>query len=1752
MADLARTHPVLLGPVRLETRFTATELLVRIFPDEWSVDNLEPLPTSAELGALAAYWTAVWRSAGDREGDLAAWQELTGRVQQGRAAHLLRSYAPANPSDKPSGLRAGTTVLVITTAQALPAEDRRPTVAYWSAVWKARGDREELRAADTALLAAVGPGRAAAIRSRRPAGVDATPLASANEPAVVVAFLVLPRPDEGATSPRSWTRAAEAVLLPDRFRVFGYRDGRLVCEATGADIAGPLAVSPDPSTHADEQLRVNESTGALRVPPALLWMTDFDAAVAAGMGVRIPLDDTIRRGLHRLVVLGLRERDTPERSAGAFAELITHQVRSPAGFSLLPQGTATNNTERAPAGRAPRREAEAALRTAYGFTAGAAPGDWTTKTDGQWFAELLGIDPATLTAVPHADRTDLRDARAANTALWPATWGSHLRTTLHPTLSERTVAQTREFFLRYVSGRGPLPVVKIGRQPYGILVTTASGRLVWPPSHTHRAGLHKLLTEAAADWDRATEKVARLGTGAADAHRQLLDILALHPSSAEFHQRYAQSVDDVFNRENLDDRGHLVVSALERLRMADPIKALLTRLGAGRTDPDLLGRLFLDGQNPLLGPLVDDRPPSETSPVRPYTTAPGRNYLQWLAEHAGTDLEAVRQETGFAGDARPAALLYLVLRHAVLLAWVETGRRLALARGLAAPSPADPPFVHIADDPARPEVPLPSESRFRQLYAPAREITGNDEPLHRFIRQALADGDPATAELAEQVEALKLLAVLPTARLERVFTEHLDCASYRLDAWRLGLATEKLMELRYGADGAGPPRPGLHLGAYGWLEDISPRTDPPAEVSVPEQLRPLFGASLPHDPRNGGWIHAPSPAQAVTAAVLRAGYLANGAREDSDAFAVNLSSGRVRVALSLLDGLRQGQSLGAMLGRRFERGLHEGHPDVQLDRFIQPLRGAFPLRAGRLSAGSSPPDEVRLVEAGNVVDGLELVRRATREGLTTYPYGAAGLPTDVSDPQRRAMDAEVRGLLDIHDALADLAVAESTHQTLLGNSERAAATLDAYAKDGFPPEPEVVRTPRSGTTLTHRMAIQFTPGLGPDHGAGAAGHNGPRARAEPAVNEWLAGLLPDAQDVAALVTWTDPVTAEPRSRVVTQAALGLQPIELLWALRPAGEASMSDLDDRITGEVLGSAPPRPDARPVIHYTRRVPGKISFFELSPLVGALRTLLTTSRPLRSTDLVPGAGTAPVDRTADEAVALARVRPAKVLESLIALRDDARAFRSGLEALFPPGTAEPRRAEILRRIDEFLGGYASLAAAAGRFGLLRSGWAELAEWRRGVFTEVLAVVAATAARMGRALDGADALLARYDELPAATPDEERFRLLREAERLLSTVPADPRPQRPDLMRALLVSRRREFADRLDALGAVRRTARTTLSGLLAEVSALLPIGAFDPAGLDLAPYGDRVVQRCRELLARTGGLLKDVEERVGAAEAGLGVYDAAVTGPDRVEAGLDTLKALLGEDVLAVPEFTPPEALARDWRAAVRDSDKLIAHLRTDPPAPRTFPVEDWLHGMARIREKPRLWEKAVVLADALLGYGGLTVTREEPRLVPVQFPYRADDYWLAMDFPEDPVRRRRQSTEDRVLFTAHYAAPSAQPLPGVPEACGLLLDEWTEVVPSGQETTGIAVHYDGPDSEPPQAMLLVAPPRPDGAWTTDDLLAAIFETFDLARARAVEPVHLEDTAYAQLLPATVMSATRKPITVSTDLALGNLRWKATAHD
>ena len=97
-------------------------------------------------------------------------------------------------------------------------------------------------------------------------------------------------------------------------------------------------------------------------------------------------------------------------------------------------------------------------------------------------------------------------------------------------------------------------------------------------------------------------------------------------------------------------------------------------------------------------------------------------------------------------------------------------------------------------------------------------------------------------------------------------------------------------------------------------------------------------------------------------------------------------------------------------------------------------------------------------------------------------------------------------------------------------------------------------------------------------------------------------------------------------------------------------------------------------------------------------------------------------------------------------------------------------------------------------------------------------------------------------------------------------------------------------------------------------------------------------------------------------------------------------------------------------------------------------------------------------------------------------------------------------------------------------------GLLVDEWTEVVPRGAETAGLAFRYDLPDAMAPQAVLVAVPPDPATPWTVGALNRVLLETLDLAHLRATGPESVD--AVGHYLPATMLAFNVDGDAVSTD--------------
>jgi hypothetical protein len=577
---------------------------------------------------------------------------------------------------------------------------------------------------------------------------------------------------------------------------------------------------------------------------------------------------------------------------------------------------------------------------------------------------------------------------------------------------------------------------------------------------------------------------------------------------------------------------------------------------------------------------------------------------------------------------------------------------------------------------------------------------------------------------------------------------------------------------------------------------------------------------------------------------------------------------------------------------------------------------------------------------------------------------------------------------------------------------------------------------------------------------------------------------------------------------VTQEQLGLHPIDLVHQLEANQSQALGAVDDRILRRLYALHGPRLD-RPIrIRHTDRVAGRVTWFELEALRRSLRVVIA-SRPLQPADLMRGN-----DARRDEQAGLSLPR-SRV--------DAARADLDG--ALVPALDALAATLAGAGTIDAALDAFAATVGQLAAYRLPQTGTGFVYEWRTTAYESITRKIAERLAVWADRLADFDARITAYDALPAATAEDQRMPLLRAAEMLVRAQATLPPPATAAGYRAALDGARAAFAAKMTALQGVVDGPRTTLTSLLNDARAELPLAAFDPDDvkfpLEFVEADDDIARfrtQMRELVAL---LKKDVVDRIARVDARLAGYDAA-SATDRVRRLQDAAKIMFGDDFQLVPQIVVPapalDELANAWQHST--SGALTQHLTAGG---RDFPVDDWLHGVARVREKMHHWENVVLLGDAL----GVAQHRD---LTPLQLPFASSDPWLALEIPD-----AHQITADRLLYTSHFAEAFDRARP----MCGLVLDEWVEVIPQTQETTGIAFQYDRPSCESPQAWLLALPAVRNGAWSWDELLGAVTDALESAKRRAIEPVHIDSTAYSWFLPATVSAYTFPEISISNNL-------------
>jgi len=1561
-------------------------------------------------------------------------------------------------------------------------------------------------AAWRALVGGYGPERAAwIVKETEPTNLNANPAPETSDDLIFPALVL---------KPASWTDSPKSHVMPDRFVVRLYTDDDNYREVIGNSIPDPLILGISPEDDPDTTFL--QEDGEIAFPNHTKWLSNFDEATNVGMGLKIALQANEETHLKRILVLGLKLSADKTQATTLFEELIENHHYTTGGFSLIKQGTPTNNTEDVKSGY---ERIGSDAKTSYNIEQDGPlytpVSDLLEKSDGQWFADMLGVDDSIIQNIGHADGTDICEAIAMNQALWPATMGYFLKQMMHPHVSASERLRARNFFNEFVSGRGKIPAFKIGNQPYGIIPSTAFTRWTYPSSNDD---LIKFYTRLNANfiqpmnysWElMANEYVKGIDTGTQESAPSglFMNILTLHASSVEFNQRYANGTFKMWNiwrfmNEAPTNQNITIPNDFPKLE-GQEIAHFLTEYNSHlatsmASAPKIFELNFLENDRTLNGPVIDGfeaLPYSESRGLLPFPNTEW-NYIHWLIDETSTISKIRAEEFDNIPDVEidqnpPNALLYLLLRHAYLQQYLNTSTSILVDANeadseapyeielqyLRAPgnlTEEQESFIYnsvseelthgkrvelheqaVSEFSNEPETPRSTiRAREEQLFSGAQtqlqtdidtEVNARktayyaDQDKWNYVldnfpgivtgltMEEYIDGQHAisalnVADLTEFKNSLDKIKDLPTARLERAFAEHVDLCSHRLDAWMIGLVNQRL-ETQQSAE------KGLYLGSFGMLENLSPSTTLPGvhvievdenglEVSTSSEVSDDFvyigntsGADLERDADNGkvrviarvnsdnlGYVHTPSVNHAVAAAILRAGYLSHqNSSSTDDAFAVNLTSRRVRRALYYLEGIRNGQTLPALMGYRFERELHDisSNINVNLDQYIYNIRLAYPLVPSRSITDDPNIEAQETTEAKNVVDAVAL--------MNAYENDPDVLLTIITDtPDRTAVNEVIDLMMNDMDAIADLLLSESVYQMAKGNIERSGAVLKALGEGNPIQEPEIVRTPRQGHALTNRFGIQFDSALSsPTIWTSANGTA--RSIGEPGLNGWLSTQLPDPENVIFKVTVNDVpfINLDPGQtpRDLQLDDLNIEPIDFVHFIGDQGQAEdAAELSSRIinyTKTYLSLT----DADEIkiqylISSDDLTGSKLSLLQVLPLVKSLKNLIGNSRPMLVEDyllpaeaLVNAAGDAEFDGLDITAIQTQ-------LKQTTGHGTDV-SFADSLKLLVSNLTTDIDAAKLIP--DE-----ATLATSQSTFESIRD----------------------------------SLLLAANFGIPSAVP---------------TTV---------DDITTL---------DGRDSFVASANIVKSTLANKKSLADAIL-----DDLGSN--------VKEINKNLEKAGQII-------------------------------------FGRNFKVYPDF---ELLNTITINSTRANSSLLNGAGS---IPNEMAIEEWMQSAAKVRSKLTNYQKVRLFSDALqkTATNHLSVT---------QLPYRSDDdRWLGSEISD--TYSPAGDTLSLVLELPQNNDSDAL-------QAGMIIDEWVETIPDKNVQTGVAMNYDQPNTEAPNSLIMAVTPEATGAWEWDDLMDTLNETLSLAKKRAVEPDHIKNSIWGQALPALIAAISSNDTTPSLDFS------------
>lgn len=930
-------------------------------------------------------------------------------------------------------------------------------------------------------------------------------------------------------------------------------------------------------------------------------------------------------------------------------------------------------------------------------------------------------------------------------------------------------------------------------------------------------------------------------------------------------------------------------------------------------------------------------------------------------------------------------------------------------------------------------------------------------------------GGPASPEVPGGLnllaEAAALLKRVHPDKLEILVLETLDLFSHRLDAWLTGLANSILEECQR-QNKQSPP-----IGMYGWLEK-------PGAIEA-RRVEPQY-------------IQAPSVKQATTAAILRNASIHNGTDDNGGAFQINLSSEQVRKGTWYMEGLRQGHLPGELLGYRLERLIHEESkkPNSQIhETDVFELRDQFPLTIQETKDLSG-----QSTAALTIIDGEKFLNA----------------------PNTPARFAQLKAELNrIKDAAADIALCEVIDAN--DNVARQGGWMDFLDGDGLPPREEFIRTQRTGDVHGTKL---FLPLPSPAGLQADATETNPRVIAEPALARFCEMLMPDfgMKEVVVDVKKVDGTQTRPITFMLRE--LKMQPIDLVLG-------GFEELKLRTRYHLLSCW----RANDPSHVTSSSPCNIlgpfpDFEESDELLNEVGIELV--RPATA---------------ADKLSAFTYVEKARLIRQLIHQNQT----KSGFGSVAPEDLPLLKQEEV-QKVD-VIAGFESLVKRARRL-------------RDQLIQLISSTITATSTLKRRhvawrVLRDCQALVRSIEG--AEVSGETMQKLQVKVSNLTGTEPQLTEPQPTEDLQTQFATLEKQLGELIQqsaaALVADPSVPLVEISEFgLQQALTVLPETPTCTASVKIVKLFEQLISslidKLLPLIADSPNSVNDVqslrivflhaEELNDILSSYRNAADAMVQLKNRLPLNDAQLQSITARQFSTANYFEP---LVNDLLAKLRalqqsktahedlvsslkssnDSDEQIAAtVRTKTPevisllqaaTDREGMVIFTPHLLKLENNKRPKWTIDLSELSELMGQDYLREYRKlRPAVANVLSLFEAGkDLKIFEDKREQRIEPAEEPFKKQGNTDFLYLIPSANSLKNPTSLTFLLIDQWQEGIPNpeGSETTGIAVQFDSPQSEAPNAVIIATPPYLGSSdfWSANLLANTVLETIDLMQIRLV---------------------------------------------